>query len=178
MSSLVTGTRVVHGQDKSGARPCSSMRKIVSAWLLLKEARQDERQISSGRARQGSHGEAHGELVRRLAEREVHQATARLIADFRRDFSHPVFRPFLVYACLHAALNASLLFLNLGGINRLCFFRFAPSPARARFAFAMVQPRAFLFFLSARRATPVTARFEPCTLRARADCSVPPGCST
>src|SRR5439155_22352331 len=63
MPSHVTGTRVVPRRDKSGTPPGSFGRKIVSARLLLNEPRHDERQLSSGRAGQRSHGEAHGGFV-------------------------------------------------------------------------------------------------------------------
>src|SRR6266567_8312771 len=61
------GTRVVQGKDKSGARPGSSVREIVSARLLLRIAcRMND---GFGGAGQWSHGKAPGELDRRLATR-------------------------------------------------------------------------------------------------------------
>jgi len=60
--------------------------------------------------------------------------TARSVACHR-------FEAVLVYA----ARYASVLFFNLGGISRLCFFRLAPSPA-ARGSHSRWCSRARFFF--------------------------------
>src|SRR6266566_293420 len=55
--------------------------EIVSARLLLKKIRHGERQVQGAQG-SGLTGKRMGELVRRFAAQEVHQATARLIVDF------------------------------------------------------------------------------------------------
>src|SRR3989442_1070706 len=68
-TALDTGTGVVQGKDKSRARPGSFVREIVLARLLLRGVCRMNDGV--GGAGQRSHGEAPGELVRRLATREV-----------------------------------------------------------------------------------------------------------